>query len=227
MSSPFASMLRNKIEETDASLSSKGYTFSILEDAWQEFAITAQCFKDGASIGKLRLYYAPTKQTFRFDCRSIQDEQLRALLDVKHLKNSSKRNHAGLHAYVDGSFISGKVGFGLVIIQDDAKIFEDVGSVNNPEYLEARQVSGELMAVGKVIQWCKQHGHTSITIHYDYAGIKEWAVGNWKAKQPLTQRYAQFVALSGIIITWNKIQAHSGDQWNEYVDKLAKRGTEA
>jgi len=227
MSSPFASMLRNKIEETDAFLSSKGYTFSILEDAWQEFAITAQCFKDGASIGKLRLYYAPTKKAFRFDCRSIQDEQLRALLDVKHLKNSSKRNHAGLHAYVDGSFIFGKVGFGLVIIQDDAKIFEDVGSVNNPEYLEARQVSGELMAVGKVIQWCNQHGHTSITIHYDYAGIKEWAVGNWKAKQPLTQRYAQFVALSGIIITWNKIQAHSGDHWNEYVDKLAKRGTEA
>jgi hypothetical protein len=138
MSSPFASMLRSKLEETDASLASKGYAFSILEDAWQEYAVTAQCFKDGASIGKLRLYYAPTKKTFRFDCRSIQDEQLCALLDVKHLSNSSKRNHTGLHAYVDGSYISGRVGFGLVILQDNTKIFEDVGSVNNPEYLEAR-----------------------------------------------------------------------------------------
>jgi ribonuclease HI len=130
-----------------------------------------------------------------------------------------------LHAYVDGSYIAGNVGYGLAIINDDVLVFEDFGSVNNPEYLEARQVAGELMAVGKVVQWCKQHGHASITIHYDYAGIREWALGNWRAKQALTQRYAQFMALSGLLINWNKIQAHTGDHWNEYVDKLAKKGT--
>jgi ribonuclease HI len=225
MSSPFASVLRKKLEETDASISSKGYTLAIHEDAWQEYAVTAECFKRGESIGKLRIYYAPTNKTFRFDCRSIKDDDLCAMLDAKHLApKAGKRSHAGLHAYVDGSYMSGKVGYGLAIIQDDTLIFEDFGSVDNPEYLEARQVAGELMAVGKVIQWCKKHGQTSITIHYDYAGIREWALGNWKAKQVLTQRYAQFVALSGLLITWNKIQAHTGDHWNEYADGLAKKG---
>lgn len=225
MISPFESMLRKKLEETDASISSKGFTLSIHEDAWQEYAVTAECFKHGESIGKLRIYYAPTKRTFRFDCRSIKDEELSSLLDTKTPSaKAGKRIHDGLHAYVDGSFISSQVGFGLAIIQDETLIFEDFGSVENPEYVDARQVAGELMAVGKVIQWCKQYGHTSITIHYDYAGIREWAIGNWKAKQPLTQRYAQFVALCGIVITWNKIQAHTGDHWNEYADALAKKG---
>ncbi|MFM8840273.1 MAG: RNase H family protein [bacterium] len=227
MKSPFESTLRTKLEEMDAMLASKGYALSIHEDAWQEYAVTAECFKHGASIGKLRLYYAPTKKTFRYDCRSLKDIELTSLLNEKRIGSPSggKREHKGLHAYVDGSYIAGNVGYGLAIINDDALIFEDFGSVNNPEYLEARQVAGELMAVGKVVQWCKQHGHASITIHYDYAGIREWALGNWRAKQALTQRYAQFMALSGLLINWNKIQAHTGDHWNEYVDKLAKKGT--
>lgn len=227
MKSPHESLLRKKVKELEAQISSNQFTLLIAEEKWQEFAVTLECFKTGNPIGLLRLYYAPSKKSFRFDFRSLKDAELQTLLDKNQAKKTtnSHRNHDGIHAYVDGSYIAGKVGFGLAIIQDDTLIFEDSGSVNNPEYLEARQVAGELMAVGKVVQWCKQHGHHRITIHYDYAGIREWAIGAWKAKQVLTQRYTQFIRTCGLSITWNKIAAHTGDHWNEYVDNLAKQGT--
>ena len=227
MKSPHEMILRKKVQELEAQISPNQFTVLIAEEKWQEFAVTLECFKAGIPIGLLRLYYAPSKKTFRFDVRSLKDVELQSLLDKNQAKKTtnSQRNHGGIHAYVDGSYIAGKVGYGLAIIQDDTLIFEDSGSVNNPEYLEARQVAGELMAVGKVVQWCKQHGHQTITIHYDYAGIREWAIGAWKAKQVLTQRYTQFIRTCGLSITWNKIAAHTGDHWNEYVDNLAKQGT--
>lgn len=227
MKSPHESVLRKKVKELEAQISSHQFALLIAEEKWQEFAVTLECFKAGNPIGLLRIYYAPSKKTFRFDIRSLKDSELQSLLGSNHTQKTtnSHRNHDGIHAYVDGSYIAGKVGFGLAIIKDDRLIFEDSGSVNNPEYLEARQVAGELMAVGKVVQWCKQHGHRTITIHYDYAGIREWAIGAWKAKQVLTQRYAHFIRNCGLSITWNKITAHTGDHWNEYVDNLAKQGT--
>ena len=228
MISPYESILRNKVDDLDAFVSKAGFSLLISEEKWQEYAVCMECFKDGKPIGLLRLYYAPSKKTFRFDFRSLKDASLQVFLEQKNTQKATTkhRNHDGLHAYVDGSYIAGKVGYGLAIIHDDTLLFEDAGSVNNPEYLEARQVAGELMAVGKVVQWCKQHGHQSITIHYDYAGIREWAIGAWKAKQVLTQRYAQFIRTCGMSFTWNKIAAHTGDHWNEYVDKLAKQGTQ-
>jgi ribonuclease HI len=228
MISPHESILRKKVKELDSLVSIKNYTFLISEEKWQEFAVSLECYKSGNPIGTIRIYYAPSKKSFRYDFRSLKESELIELLDQGHTKKTSgkHRNHAGVHAYVDGSYIKGKVGYGLAIIQDENLIFEDYGSVNNPEYLEARQVAGELMAVGKVVQWCKQHGHLAITIHYDYAGIREWAIGAWKAKQVLTQRYTHFIRTCGLSITWNKITAHTGDHWNEYVDKLAKQGAQ-
>ena len=227
MKSPHELILRKKVKELEAQVSKMRYSLLIAEEKWQEFAVSMECFKAGNPIGILRLYYAPSKKTFRYDFRSLKDVELQTLLDQNHTQSTTKkhRNHNGIHAYVDGSYIAGKVGYGIAIIQDDTLIFEDFGSVSNPEYLEARQVAGELMAVGKVVQWCKQHGHQEITVHYDYAGIREWAIGAWKAKQVLTQRYAHFIRTCGLSISWNKIAAHTGDHWNEYVDNLAKQGT--
>ena len=235
MKSPHEKALRRKIGELQQSIQSLSFSIKISEESWKEYSVQIHFFDKSEECGHARLYFAPTKNAFRLDGRSIKNEDLRDLLGIessektpstKHKKSQHAKNHDGLHAYVDGSFIRGKVGYGLVIIQDNQNIFEDFGSVDNPEYQEARQVAGELTAVGKVLQWCMKHAHKSITVHYDYAGIEEWAKGRWRAKQPLTQRYAAFVASSGIKIHFNKIAAHTGDYWNEYADILAKKGTD-
>jgi ribonuclease HI len=102
-------------------------------------------------------------------------------------------------------------------------VAEFSGKVLDPDYQHARQVAGELMAVGKVIQWCLAQQQNRIAIYYDYEGIEHWVTGKWKAKQLLTQRYRDYVQKSGVSIQWVKVTAHTGDYWNEYVDQLAKQ----
>ena len=140
-------------------------------------------------------------------------------------QSAQQTGKKGIEIYVDGSFIDGRVGYGLVILRDGVSAGEFSGSVENEEYLSARQVAGELFAVGKALQWCKINGEMSVTIYYDYTGIECWATGKWKAKLPLTQRYTAFVRSSGIRISWQKVAAHTGDFWNERADELAKQGT--
>ncbi|MBK9249883.1 MAG: ribonuclease H [Ignavibacteria bacterium] len=140
-------------------------------------------------------------------------------------KQAQTAGKKGIEIYVDGSFIDGRVGYGLVIIRNGELVGEFSGSVENEDYTKARQVAGELYAVGKALQWCKIHGELTATIYYDYTGIECWATGKWKAKLPLTQRYTAFVRSSGIKISWQKVAAHTGDFWNERADELAKQGT--
>lgn len=49
-------------------------------------------------------------------------------------------------------------------------------------------------------------------------------VGRWKTNTELTQKYADFVkqALKTIDIEFVKVKSHSGIEFNEEVDKLAK-----
>ncbi|MDX2063871.1 MAG: RNase H family protein [Bacteroidia bacterium] len=129
-----------------------------------------------------------------------------------------------LSVYVDGSWVAGGVGYGLVILEGDTIRFEACGPISEADSAGTRQVAGELFAVGHALRWCKAQGIGQVGVYYDYYGIEKWATGEWKAKQPLTQRYREFVRGCGITIRWHKIEAHSGNRWNDYVDGLAKRG---
>ena len=51
-----------------------------------------------------------------------------------------------------------------------------------------------------------------------------WATGGWRAKNDLTQKYAEFMKNHGRVmdISFKKIAAHTGDKYNEEADQLAK-----
>lgn len=234
MKSMHEHIIRLHVKKIADLLSKFQFTCSIDEHSWQEYSVKLMFLDKNEHLGHARLYYAPSKKSFRFDARYIHNEDIVGLIGGSTQQSVSEKkkehsekysHHTGLSAYVDGSYIKGKIGFGFVILLDNNKVFEDQGKVSNPEYQDARQVAGELTAVGKVIQWCITHNHTSITIYYDYAGIEAWVTGTWRAKQPLTQRYAAFVKNSGISVHWKKVAAHTGNYWNDYVDELAKKGT--
>jgi ribonuclease HI len=126
--------------------------------------------------------------------------------------------------YVDGSFISGKIGYGIVILKDGKLAAEFCGAVPPDFHNSTRQVAGELFAVGKAIQWCRKNGVTDAEIFYDYEGIEKWATGAWKANLELTKKYQVFIRSCGIKIKWRKVKSHTGDYWNERADVLAKEG---
>ncbi len=127
-----------------------------------------------------------------------------------------------LAAYVDGSYREGKVGWASVIVKDGKSFFELSGVMNEEEVQGTRQVAGELKAVEETLSWCKKHKVDEISIHYDYTGIKEWVIGSWKAKKELTRKYRDFVRASGIKINWIKVKSHSGIEFNEKADELAR-----
>lgn len=131
-----------------------------------------------------------------------------------------------LIAYVDGSFDPsiGKYAFGCILLTPDGEIIRESGNGQDPESLAIRNVAGEMLGAMYAVQWAINHGYPSLTIYYDYEGIAKWAKGDWKAKNKRTQQYAEFMngKRSYIQLSFQKVKAHSGDHYNEEVDKLAK-----
>jgi len=126
--------------------------------------------------------------------------------------------------YTDGSFRKEEGRWAFVIVSNDS--IESEGWGKTPaKFLPQRQIGGELIAVGKAIEWAKQN-NCKIKIYHDYTGVYKWvadAFGEkpWQAKNELTQRYRKFV-LDNIdyVDSFEWVKGHSGDKWNDYVDQL-------
>lgn len=134
-------------------------------------------------------------------------------------------NKDTLIAYVDGSFDvnTNRYGSGVVIFFQD-KTYEFNNAGNSPDLIEMRNVAGEITGAVMAIKFAIKQKAKNIVIFYDYAGIEEWAEGNWKANKAGTQKYKAFIdsARPYINIGFEKVKAHTGDTFNERADILAK-----
>lgn len=129
-------------------------------------------------------------------------------------------------AYVDGSYnnTTKKCGFGAVLFTKKGK--EDYYKVvDNENYSDFRNVTGEVFGSLFVMEKAIEYGLRKIYIHYDYTGISNWALGNWKMNNELTKNYKkEFDRLKKEIeIVFIKVKAHTGDKYNEEADILAKK----
>ncbi len=146
---------------------------------------------------------------------------------IEKINSENQKTVQGqLKAYVDGSFDKSidKYSFGCVIIKPDGIIVRESGSGDNPETAAIRNVAGEMLGSMFAVKWCDVNGYSDIKIYYDYMGIEMWATGGWKAKNSLTQKYADFMRKYSdkIKISFEKVAAHTGDKYNEEADGLAK-----
>lgn len=132
-------------------------------------------------------------------------------------------------AYVDGSY-SNKYhiySYGCVILEHNKKTL--LKALGEDESLtDMRNVAGELLGSMVAIQWAIDHNYKKIILHYDYTGIEYWAKGEWKRNKKGTREYKEFIdeAKKKIKIEFIKIEAHSGDTFNEKADALAKEAIE-
>lgn len=131
-----------------------------------------------------------------------------------------------LTAYVDGSFDQslGRYAFGCILLVPDGRELRISGSGDNPESLAIRNVAGEMLGAMHAVKWAAANGYKDLVIFYDYEGIEKWATGVWRTKNPLTQKYAEYMRNSGsrVCVSFRKVRAHTGDYYNEQVDKLAR-----
>jgi ribonuclease HI len=132
-------------------------------------------------------------------------------------------------AFVDGSYSHADKmsGFGAIIIDArgvQTSLSKSFTKQQHPDFLELRNVAAELEGVKAAVTWAIANEKTRIKIYYDYAGIENWADGSWKANKDITKQYVAFIREKKAFITVDfcKVPAHSGIEYNEKVDQLAK-----
>ncbi len=158
--------------------------------------------------------------------QSVQAETANSMPESgRNRKETAVSTDTHLVAYVDGSYLhsSRKYAYGCALILPDG-VETLNGSGSDPDYVDMRNVAGEILGSESAVLWAIEHGYRDITIYYDYEGIEKWADGIWKANKPGTRRYQAFIAekRSRIGISFRKVAAHTGVEYNELADRLAK-----
>lgn len=144
----------------------------------------------------------------------------------KESNYDSNENKSELSAYIDGSYDDKlkKYSYAVILFHNGKKM-DFSQSENDKDLIELRNVAGELKAAMYVMNYAISHDIKSVDLFYDYNGIEMWATGAWKANLPFTKYYSEYSnnILKTVCIKFIKIKSHSGNQYNEEVDKLAKK----
>lgn len=142
-----------------------------------------------------------------------------------------------IQIYTDGSYLPqypGYSGWGFIILDDDENIIhKDCGNV----VCESRNIDGECHAVINALVYVCNNLETqfkelvNIKIFYDYIGLEKWKSGEWKTNKIVSINYAiNIKRLLTILhknfteVEWVKVKSHSGNLWNDQVDRLCKIG---
>lgn len=198
-----------------------------------EYCVKVPVSFNGTDYGKIIIYHKPSKNTYTLVTQELKNDQFAeeviTLWERKPVTNSSgverKAPATEYSMYVDGSYLNGSIGYGVVILKNDELVKELYGLVTDPLFTVSRQVGGEIIAIQEALKWCEANGVNRVSVYYDFENIKKWATGEYKANTPMTQSYRDFMKGCDILILWNKVASHTGVKWNERADELAKMGT--
>ena len=130
-----------------------------------------------------------------------------------------------LIAYIDGSYKNDtkEYSYGMIAftIEGEGEYFEKF----KDEYSEMRNVAGEIRGATEAMKLAIEKNKDILYLYYDYMGIEKWAKEEWKANKKGTQEYRDYYKSikNKLKVEFIKVQAHSGDEYNDIADKLAKK----
>lgn len=139
--------------------------------------------------------------------------------------NFTNINTKSAKAYVDGSYDEANDVFSYgVVIFDGSQIIKHGQSFKDESLLAMRNVAGEIKGAAFAMQYCIRNKIDELYLYYDYAGIKNWCTGEWKAKKEGTKKYKNYYDSIKLLLNVNfiKVKAHSGNEFNDMADSLAR-----
>lgn len=132
---------------------------------------------------------------------------------------------SGLVAYVDGSSnMDYRVaGYGIVFLKDGEHLMDFNRAYRFPNNDHSMNVGAELRGAYEAVRIAMVSGYSSLTLVHDYSGIAHFALGDWTPSDPVSIQYRDFIqeAMTLINLSFVKIPAHQGHEWNERADRLA------
>ena len=157
------------------------------------------------------------------------DEAENYLKENKKILDGMNAQDSAAIAYVDGSYDDSKNQFSSgVVLFWNGKELHFARLYDDPLLAEMNNVAGEIKAAEIAMQYCVDNHINALKIYHDYEGIAKWCTGEWKAKKIGTQEYKNFFdSLQGILdVEFIKVKGHSGDQYNDLADELARMAFE-
>lgn len=131
-----------------------------------------------------------------------------------------------IHIYTDGSYdtTTKMAGFGVVIVDPKVGVIHTQnGHVDDSPY-GSRNITGEIMGAVAGLYWATRKLIPHVVLVHDYVGLGEWAAGNWKTKAPISKIYKEKLSKVKCTVEFRHVKGHSGNIYNEMVDKEAALG---
>jgi len=125
--------------------------------------------------------------------------------------------------FTDGSFIEPYSSWAYIVLDmNDNIVFEQSGLIE--DNLESRNIVGEVYAVLAALEYARNNSIYRIAVFHDYEGLSKWYSGEWKAKRDISKLYLERLEeYSDIKILFEHVRGHSGNKFNDYVDKMAAK----
>ena len=134
--------------------------------------------------------------------------------------------------YTDGSFNNNtqRVGWAYILIDEYGGEYQKQGYSLYPDIVAMHNYSGELLAAWYAVtdiigNWTSYKEPTKVTIYHDYEGVGAWPTGKYKKPgNDFSKWYRDQMIAAGemIDIDYVWVKGHSGNKYNEKVDKMAK-----
>ncbi|MDR0401481.1 MAG: hypothetical protein LBH27_00525 [Endomicrobium sp.] len=193
-------------------------------DSFFDYFVKLIVFFNNKFYGTILIYYKPTKNTYLI---KKHFHHYNNAIDKIVDSSWNKINYFDIYsfdsniyeAFVDGSYIANKTGYGSVIYLGNEIKAKISGTISN---IKSRQFGGELKSVIETIKWCENNSVKKIRINYDYSGIEKFITGEWKAKNILSKEYVNFILNTSVKIEWRHIKSHTGNIGNNKADLLAQ-----
>ncbi len=231
----YKNIITEKAEKFSELLKRKEISAIVLKETLREYNIKLCINNDH----KLNIYYSPKANRFKIVTKEIKDPVIEGIIEdywaefnvdsvtrVADQAYYNETHNTFTHIYVDGSYRNGGYGYGYAVIKNDAVIHKEYGVVKDEVFRRQNNIGGEFVSVLNALTYCKSNNISDVIIYFDYWGIAKFAGGTWKPKTESTITYVQKFNDIGINPVFVKVEAHSSIKWNEYVDLLAKAGSD-